>query len=49
MIDISRNYLDNIDILNSLKKLKHIIASENYIRAVNLQLPKLQELNLQNN
>ena len=49
MIEISGNLLDNIDILNSLKKLKQIDASKNFIRAVNLQLPKLQELNLQNN
>ena len=48
-IDISKNYLDNIDILNSLKRLKMIVASDNYIRAVNLQLPKLQELDLRNN
>ena len=35
--------------MNSLKRLKHIIASDNYIRTVNLQLPKLQELDLRNN
>ena len=35
-VDISKNYLDNIDVLNSLKRLKVIVASDNYIRAVNL-------------
>ena len=30
-IDISRNYLDNIDILNIIPSLKHIIACDNYI------------------
>ena len=40
-IDVSKNYLDSIDILNQLQRLKVIVASDNYIRAVNLQLPKL--------
>lgn len=48
-IDISKNYLDNIDILNNYQRLKVIIASDNYIRTVNLQLPKLQDLDLRNN
>ena len=48
-VDISKNYLDNIDSLNQLQRLKVIIASDNYIRAANLQLPKLQELDLRNN
>lgn len=48
-IDISRNFLDNIDALNDLQRLKVIVATDNYIKAVNLQLPKLQELNLDNN
>ena len=49
MINISKNYLDNIDILNHYQRLKVITASDNYIRTVNLQLPKLQELDLRNN
>lgn len=48
-IDISKNYLDNIDALNDLLKLKVITANNNYIRDVSLQLPKLQELDLGNN
>ena len=41
--------MDNIDALNQLTRLKVIIASDNYIRSANLQLPKLQELDLRNN
>lgn len=48
-IDISKNYLDNIDALNDLTKLKMIVANNNYIRDISLQLPKLQELDLGNN
>ena len=48
-IDISKNYLDNIDALNDLNKLKMIVANNNYIRDISLQLPKLQELDLGNN
>jgi len=48
-IDISKNYLDNIDALNDLTKLKMIVANNNYIREISLQLPKLQELDLGNN
>ena len=40
-IEISKNYLDNIDALNDLLKLKVITANNNYIRDVSLQLPKL--------
>ena len=32
-----------------MQKLKVITVSDNYIRSVNLQLPKLQELDLRNN
>lgn len=35
-IDISKNYLDNIDALNDLHKLKVIIANNNYIRNISL-------------
>ena len=48
-IDISRNYLDNIDVLNQFQSLKVIIAGDNYIQSINLQLPNLSELDLRNN
>ena len=48
-IDLSRNYLDNIDVLNLLPYLKHVIAPDNYIQSINLQLPYLLELDLRNN
>lgn len=35
-IDISKNYLDNIDALNDLSKLKMIVANNNYIREISL-------------
>lgn len=48
-INISRNLLINIDILNMYINLKQIDASSNYIETVDLNLSKLQVLNLSNN
>ena len=40
-IDVSKNHLENIDILNHLKRLEVLVASDNYITEVKLKLPRL--------
>lgn len=41
--------LNNIDVLNNFQNLKVIDATNCYIEEVNLNLPKLEDLNLSNN
>ena len=48
-INVSKNFLDNIDSLNLMTRLVKINAADNYITQVNLQLMNLQDLNLRNN
>ena len=48
-VDVSKNYLDNIDALSQLYNLTTILAGDNYIQSVNLCLPSLSELDLRNN
>ena len=48
-INVSRNMLISIDILEMYHNLKMIDASTNYIQSVELNLPKLKELKLANN
>jgi Leucine-rich repeat (LRR) protein len=46
---LHKNSLSNIDDLAQFQNLKVIDASNNYIHAVDLPLPKLEHLNLSNN
>ena len=48
-INIQKNFLNNIDILKKMHRLRKINAGDNYLSNVNLQLSKLQELDLRNN
>ena len=48
-IDIQKNFLNNIDMLNKMHRLRKINAGDNYLSNVNLNLSKLQELDLRNN
>jgi Leucine-rich repeat (LRR) protein len=48
-IQLSRNMVSNIDILNQYKNLETIDASNCYIEDVNFNLPKLVRLDLSNN
>jgi fumarylacetoacetate (FAA) hydrolase family protein len=40
-INIQKNFLNNIDILNKMHRLRKINAGDNYLANVNLQLSKL--------
>ena len=48
-IDVSQNDLESIDWLNQFKQLQQITAVRCHLRQVNLDLPRLVELNLKNN
>ena len=48
-IDLYKNYLSSIDILNQFKNLRYIRASDNYIEEISLNLQRLEELDLHNN
>ena len=48
-LSLSRNMLNNVDVLKSQHNLRVLDCSDNYLEEVNLHLPKLQSLNLQNN
>ena len=48
-INISKNFLDSIEILNKLHRLRSINAGDNYLDKVSLNLAKLQVLDLRNN
>jgi len=49
VINLSKNYLSNIDLLNRFASLRKISAGYNYIPEVKLSLSKLVELDLRNN
>lgn len=48
-INVQKNFLSSIDVLNHFSNLRFLIASDNYIHEVSLNLPKLEELDLHNN
>ena len=48
-INISRNMLNDISVLNKFSGLRVIQANNCYIEEVNLRLPKLEKLDLSNN
>ena len=48
-IDLHKNFLSSIDILNQFRNLKLIKASDNYIQEINLNLQRLEDLDLHNN
>jgi len=49
VINLNRNMVNNIDILNQYPNLKVINATNCYIEEVNLKLLKLEHLDLSNN
>ena len=48
-IDLHKNFLSSIDVLNQFRNLKVIKASDNYITEINLNLQRLEDLDLHNN
>jgi len=48
-INLHSNYLPSIDLLNQFRNLRKINASHNYIVEVNLNLQRLEHLELSNN
>ena len=48
-VNLHKNFLSSIDILNSFRNIRIIKASNNYIQEINLNLQKLEDLDLQNN
>ena len=48
-VNLSKNFLSSIDVLNQFRNLRFLIASENYIVEVSLNLPRLEKLDLKKN
>lgn len=48
-INLHKNFLSSIDVLNHFRNLREIRASDNYIQEINLNLQRLEVLDLNNN
>lgn len=48
-VNLSKNFLSSIDVLNQFRSLRYLTASENYIIEVSLNLPRLEKLDLRQN
>ena len=49
VVNISQNHIVNIEPVCQYEKLQYLDASSNFIEEVNLYLPELRTLNLENN